>query len=93
LKSEFTELNAKVVGISPDSVNRQRQFDEEHTLDFPLLSDAGGGSVASLFGVKRLRRCSFVIGQDRRVIHAFRSEINMTAHADKALAALRESPA
>ena len=75
-------------------MNRQRQFDEKHTLDFPLLSDPKG-TVARLFGVKRIGllppiRTTFVIDQDRRVIRATRSETDMTVHADEALAALRE---
>lgn len=82
------------MGISPDSVNRQRRFDEKHTLGFPLLSDPGG-RVARLFGVKRFGlippvRSTFVIGQDRRVIRAIRSETDIAVHTDEALAALRE---
>ena len=82
------------MGISPDSVNRQKQFDEKHTLDLPLLSDPKG-KAARLFGVKRIGllppiRTTFVIGQDRRVIRAIRSETDMSVHTDEALAALRE---
>ena len=94
--SEFDEFNAKRVGISPDSVNRQRQFDDKNTLGFPLLSDPKG-EAARVFGVKRIGllppiRTTFVIGQDRRLIRVIRSETNMTVHADEALAALRALP-
>ena len=79
-----------------DSVDRQKQFDKQHALDFPLLSDPGG-KVARLFGVKRIgllppKRTTFVIGQDRRVIHVVRSETNMAIHANEALEVLRQLP-
>lgn len=75
-------------------MNRQRKFDEKHTLGFPLLSDRGG-SVARLFGVKRFgplppKRTTFVIDQDRRIVHVTQSESDMAVHTDEALAALRE---
>lgn len=80
------------MGISPDSVSRQQQFDDKHRLGFPLLSDPKG-QVARLFGVKRFGllppiRTTFVIGQDRRVIRAIRRETDMSVHADEALRAL-----
>ncbi len=76
-------------------MNRQRQFDKRHILDFPLLSDPEG-EVARIFGVERPallppRRATFVIGRDRRIIRVIRSETNMAVHADQALAALREA--
>ena len=51
--------------------------------------------MASVFGVKRplflpQRRATFVIDGDRTVLAVITSETNMTAHADQALAALRE---
>ncbi len=82
------------MGVCADSVNRQRKFDEKHTLGFPLLSDRGG-KVARLFGVKRFaplppKRTTFVIDQDRRIVRAICSESDMAVHTDEALAALRE---
>ena len=41
------------------------------------------------FSVLPNRRATFVIDTDRKVLEVVRSEINMSAHADKALAALR----
>ena len=80
------------MGVSADPVDRQKQFDEENELGFPLLSDADK-SVAALFGVKRFgpmpsKRATFVIGQDKRLVAAISSETNMNKHADDALAAL-----
>ncbi len=81
------------MGVSNDQVGRQREFDEENELNFPLLSDAKK-TVAKQFGVKRAgplptKRATFVVGTDRKVIAAITSETNMNAHADDALAALK----
>jgi thioredoxin-dependent peroxiredoxin len=97
LRGEFAALGASPVGISMDSVDKQRRFTEMHSFGFPLLSDPDG-EVAARFGVKRriltflpVQRATFVIGTDRRVLGVVRSEIRMDDHADKALAILRGS--
>lgn len=52
LGDEFTKLGAKRVGISPDFVERQREFAAKYRFDFPLLADVGR-VVAKAYGVKR----------------------------------------
>jgi peroxiredoxin Q/BCP len=53
------------------------------------------GTVARLFGVKRrlspipVKRATFVIDTDRRVLGVIASELKMDKHADEALALLR----
>jgi len=97
LAAEFGALGAQRVGISADKVDKQRRFSEKHQFDFPLLSDAAK-SVAKAYGVRRgpglipNKRATFVIGTDGLVKAVVRSETNMTAHADQALAALRAVP-
>jgi len=94
LAAEFKEVGAQRVGISADSVDKQRQFSDRHDFDYPLLSDADG-RVAAMFGVKRrigpvpVKRTTFVIDADRRVVEVISSEVNMDKHADRALAVLR----
>ena len=94
LKSQFDRLGAQPVGISMDSAERQAEFAQKNSFDYPLLADVDG-EVAHQFGVKRslnflkVKRASFVIGQDRRVREIITSEVSMNAHADRALAALR----
>ncbi|MCX5395137.1 peroxiredoxin [Streptomyces sp. NBC_00094] len=94
LAAEFRAVGALPVGISTDGVERQLEFAERHSLGYPLLSDPDG-AVRERFGVKRgfslapTKRITFVIGQDRRVREVVRSEIRMSVHADRALAALR----
>lgn len=72
---------------------RQAKFATTNALDYPLLADVGG-KVAALYGVKRgvdllrVRRATFVIGTDQRIIEKISSEFAMQVHADRALAAL-----
>jgi peroxiredoxin Q/BCP len=99
LAKEFAEVGASRVGISTDPVAKQAKFSDNHNFDFPVLSDADG-SVASSFGVKRgllgkfmpVKRTTFVIDSDRKVLEVISSEVNMNTHADKALEVLRSRP-
>jgi peroxiredoxin Q/BCP len=94
LASEFAAFGAQRLGISMDSVEKQAQFTQKNGLDYPLLADVHG-VVARLYGVKRsldlrkVRRATFVIGQDQRIAEVITSELSMNAHADKSLDALR----
>ncbi|MFD6245776.1 peroxiredoxin [Streptomyces roseolus] len=93
LAAEFRAAGALPVGVSGDEVAKQKEFTERHSLGYPLLSDPDGG-VRERFGVRRgfslapTKRVTFVIGQDQRVKEVVRSELRMSAHADRALTAL-----
>ncbi|PZS26021.1 MAG: peroxiredoxin [Pseudonocardiales bacterium] len=97
LAAEYSAAGVQRVGISVDSVAKQKEFADKHSFDYPLLSDESG-TVAALFGVKRgrigqrlgapVKRATFAIGKDRTIIAAINSETNMDTHADEALAAL-----
>ena len=95
LGHEFAAVGAGRVGISADSVDKQRQFSELHDFDYPLLADTDG-KVARIFGTRRnfgplpTKRWTFVITPDRRVAGVIKSEIRMDQHADQALKILRE---
>lgn len=94
LAEDFAALGAQRLGISTDDVTKQYQFAERHSLGFPLLSDRDG-SVARQFGVKRrfgpipVKRWTFVINADGKVLEVIKSEISMSMHADRALDTLR----
>ncbi|MCW2686585.1 MAG: peroxiredoxin [Mycobacterium sp.] len=96
LAGEFAAVGASRVGISTDAVDKQAQFADAQSFDYPLLSDSDG-AVAINFGVKRgllgkflpVKRTTFVIDTDRKVLDVISSEINMDTHADKALDVLR----
>ena len=93
LAAEFAAAGAQRIGISPDTVDTQKQFAQKHTVDFPLLADRDR-EVAEIFGVKRTRgfspvkRSTFVIDTDQTVRAVIHSEFSMEKHADEALAAL-----
>ncbi len=99
LAAEFAAVGAQRVGISADAVEKQKQFADLNGFDYPLLADVDG-TVANSFGVTRggllgklgpVKRWTFVIGTDRKVIKALHSEFNFEMHADQALAAVTAS--
>jgi peroxiredoxin Q/BCP len=96
LAAEFEAAGAQRLGISVDSVDKQRDFSSKHGFDYPLLADVGG-AVATAYGVKRgallgrltpVKRATFVIGADGLVKDVITSEVKMDVHADEALKAL-----
>jgi peroxiredoxin Q/BCP len=96
LATEFAAVGASRVGISVDPVQKQAKFADMQKFDYPLLSDTEG-TVATQFGVKRgllgklipVKRTTFVIDTDRKVLDVISSEFSMDTHADKALETLR----
>ena len=92
LGAEFAALGAQRVGISRDTVDKQQQFSEKHSFDYPLLADADA-TVGRMMGVARgsgrAKRWTFVIDPDRTVVEVIRSETRMDLHADRALEVLR----
>ena len=95
LAKEFAAVGAQRIGISHDRPEVQSEFANRNSLDYPLLADVDG-EVAVEFGVKRrlgplaVKRHTFVIDTDRKVIAVIKSELRMAVHADKALTVLRE---
>jgi peroxiredoxin Q/BCP len=67
LAAEFAAAGAQRIGISPDTVDKQKRFAQKNAVDFPLLADHDR-EAAEMFGVKRKRgfspvkRSTFVIG-------------------------------
>jgi peroxiredoxin Q/BCP len=49
-QSDLQDLGVVSLGISPDTPDAQRKFDQKHSLAFPLLSDPDH-KVAELYGV------------------------------------------
>ena len=96
LAAEFEAVGAQRLGISVDGVDKQQSWSTKHGFDYPLLADVGG-TVADSYGVKRgslmgklspVKRATFVIGADRKVLEVITSETKMNAHADTALKVL-----
>ncbi len=91
----FTDVGARVVGISSDSVDSHRAFAEKYNLPFMLLSDTGG-AVRKQWGVGRTLglipgRVTYVIDPEGVVRKRFSSQFSPKKHIDEALAVI--SPA
>ncbi|HEY2428777.1 MAG TPA: peroxiredoxin [Acidimicrobiales bacterium] len=98
MAAEFAAVGATRVGISRDGVDKQKQFSDKHGFDYPLLSDPDR-KVATALGVTQgfklgpVKRMTFVIDKDLRLIDTIKSEVRMDTHADKALEILRRRAA
>lgn len=95
LSAEFEQAGAQRVGISADPVEKQKRFSDKHGFDFPLLSDTER-TVAEALGVKRgaiaitpVKRTTFVIDTDSRILDVIHNEVSMNQHAERALEVLR----
>ncbi|HTR60707.1 MAG TPA: peroxiredoxin [Candidatus Binataceae bacterium] len=87
---QFEALDAVIVGISTDSVDRHRAFAEKHAFQFILLADTEG-ALASAFGVlndKLAARSTFILDHDLQVRRVFH-EVTPRGHAQNVLNFLR----
>jgi thioredoxin-dependent peroxiredoxin len=92
------ELKVQAIGVSPDSEQMQKTFDERHNLGFPLLSDKthavaekyGVWQEKTLYGKKSwgIVRSSFLIDEDGRIAGAW-YKVKPEETVPKALDALR----
>ena len=93
----FEHVDAMVLGVSPDPVASHRRFRDKHGLNFPLLSDEDH-AVAQAYGVwveksmygrryMGIERSTFVIGEDGRVLEAWR-KVKPEGHAELVAATL-----
>lgn len=99
-ESDFDEVGAKVVGVSPDECFVHQKFIEEHGITFSLLSDPEGeacndyGVMQDVDGAgKKLVRSTFVIdakGVIRHVEYGISAE-GHARHILKRISALSES--
>ena len=80
-RADLNDLGIAVVGISPDTPEEQKKFDEKYGLGFPLLSDLDH-SVADAYGVwrdksmygrvfKGITRSSFLVDELGRITHVW----------------------
>lgn len=93
-KPQFGDV--KIIGVSPDTVAKQRKFARKFDLDFPLLSDrnhelaqaCGVWVEKSSYGLTYmgLQRTTFLIGEDGAVERVW-SPVKVQGHAQEVLAA------
>lgn len=93
--ADFSDMGAKVIGISSDSVEKHRQFAEKHNLPFTLLSDENK-KVRRVFGVPGDMlgilpgRVTYIVDRDGIVRHVFNSQLNATKHVKEAIRILKQ---
>ena len=89
-----------MLGISADSVAKQKKFQEKYNLPFPLLADIDK-KICQAFGVikdksmygrifKGISRMTFVIGPDGKIKHIF-DKVKAAGHAEEVLAYLKSA--
>ena len=92
---DFSDLDARVIGISADSPQSHRNFIEKYQLPFTLLSDTAD-VVRKLFGVEGNfmglipGRVSFVVDKQGVIQFVFDSQSNAVKHVEEAQRVLLE---
>jgi thioredoxin-dependent peroxiredoxin len=91
---EFDKLGYRIVGISPDSVERIKNFEDAHDLTFTLLSDTemtmhkafGAHGEKSLYGriYRGALRSTIVLDEAGTVTHALYN-VKATGHTNMLL--------
>ncbi|NHC43382.1 thioredoxin-dependent thiol peroxidase [Bacillus sp. MM2020_1] len=96
---QFTEVDAVILGVSPDPVERHQKFVEKYGLPFLLLADTGH-QLAEAFGVWKLKknfgkeymgieRSTFIIDKEGNLVKEWR-KVKVKGHVDEALTYIRE---
>ncbi|ELZ34828.1 peroxiredoxin [Halogeometricum pallidum JCM 14848] len=99
---EFEDRGVTVLGVSDDPVSDLKEFEDDHDLPFPLLSDEDG-SVASAYdsyGEKNMFgdtfdgvfRNTYVVAPDGTIAFAYEG-VSPEGHAEQILTDLDESGA
>jgi peroxiredoxin Q/BCP len=96
-RAEYRKAGARVIGVSPDTVEAEKKFAGKFDLDFTLLADAdhavaeryGTWVEKSMYGKKYMgvQRATFIIGPDCKVAKAF-PKVSPKTHDDVVLEAL-----
>ena len=86
--SDYERAAIRVYGVSLDSPESHRRFREKYNLNFPLLTDEGGGAADAL-GVlresgKSANRVTFLLDPDGRIARVY-PEVSPETHADEIL--------
>ncbi|KAJ6584938.1 peroxiredoxin Q [Mycena capillaripes] len=86
-KDTFKAGKVEVIGISPDSVEKQKAFVEKNKLTYPVLSDSKGeaakayGVGKGLFGFSQLARVTVIIDAKGNIRDTVEGTLNYGAHS------------
>jgi len=96
---EYEKAGARVLGVSPDSVEDVKKFADKFDLDFTLLADAdhvvadayGAWGEKSMYGKKYMgvQRATFLIDPEGKIAKVF-PKVSPRTHDDVVLDALAE---
>ncbi|WP_042356721.1 thioredoxin-dependent thiol peroxidase [Bacillus rubiinfantis] len=97
---QFSDVNAVILGVSPDPVEKHQRFVEKYGLPFLLLADTEH-QVAENYGVWKLKknfgkeymgieRSTFVIDKEGKLVKEWR-KVKVKGHVEEALAFIREN--
>lgn len=95
----FADLNAVIVGVSPDPQEKHKKFKEKHDLPFQLLVD-DEHKLAEAFDVWKLKknfgkeymgieRSTFIIDPEGKLIKEWR-KVKVKDHVEEALQYIKE---
>jgi len=96
---EYKKLNAKVFGISPDSVQSHQKFIKKHNLKVVLLADPEHG-VLEKYGVRQEKsmygrkyfgvvRLTYLIDPEGKIAKVWQ-KVKVTGHADDVICEIRD---
>jgi peroxiredoxin Q/BCP len=98
-RADYRKAGARVIGVSPDTVEAVKKFADKFDLDFTLLADAdhavaekyGTWVEKSMYGKKYMgvQRATFIIDPDGKIARAF-PKVSPKTHDDTVLKALAE---
>ena len=95
---KFQKAGITVLGISRDTVKDQKKFKDKYDLPYDLLADPDMELInrydlvkpKNMYGklVKGVKRTTYLIGPDQRLIHIF-EDVTPKGHAEEVLALLQ----
>ncbi|TYR79248.1 thioredoxin-dependent thiol peroxidase [Priestia megaterium] len=96
----FTELDAVILGVSPDPVSKHQKFIDKYGLPFLLLADEDH-AVAEKYGVWKLKknfgkeymgieRSTFILDKEGKIAKKFR-KVRVKNHVEEALEFIKEN--
>jgi peroxiredoxin Q/BCP len=99
LSPQFQQLNAVIIGVSPDSAKSHCRFIEKHNLTIQLLSDTEHqlAEIYQVWGLKKfmgkeymgIKRSTFLIDPQGNIAYIW-SNVKVKAHAEAVLKKLEE---
>jgi peroxiredoxin Q/BCP len=99
LSPQFQQLNAVIMGVSPDSEKSHCRFIEKHNLTIQLLSDTEHqlAEIYQVWGLKKfmgkeymgIKRSTFLIDPQGNIAYIW-SNVKVKAHAEAVLKKLEE---